>query len=900
MKNQASPSGTMSASPLTAEKPNTHQLNTKGFNFGFDLTALLLISAAVFAGAFSSSAYFSSPDRKIFSALILFGLGIGLLRSKWSSDQPKSRSWLLWLGYAVSAAFLLMGVLNSRPMLISIALSVMLAVWCSGRMRGEPFSRCVFLGAAILFPFALELYVERGCFEWLDSLTVSITSLLADAMHQPHARTNGSILFKLGTADHFASIGVWDSAVALLGVSLFCTFAFKRGLTAAIMGIFFTLATWVALRSIACLILSALSTRTGTWYEWSGNIESMVFAIGVIWVVGLDQLLGECLRPIPFDKVDPDYPLLAYAWNWICSLPQVILRLPKESKIALRWRTRVKLAGKKPSLKTDYDWFRLELLELIFKPIGFLGVVVDTARSWRISRNWKLLFVSLPLMVSLLAVYGYLGVSLFKRKDIQTPIYSAESLKLCPTKSLEIACHKRQEPEFALATGVTPLRLPGEDQIEASVSTLRYVELLCKRILDIEPNNRLARYRLGLILSIRNQPAEAEALMREIVDGKRGDFPQASAWLSKTLSIQKSEGKEIAKQDLIDQLEVACKGKEVDFRLLTLYGQLLLEQGEKRKAIEVTKQAVALKPDFVLKLARLYAEVGDEAGKVAAANQAEDYFAAKINFATEKEADRLAVAEARVLTNRLDKACEVLFEGLRQKLGGEATVRQLSEIQGMIYRKSIRKIDDGKYEMELGLLEAMADTDPENPTVSSEIANLLTYKVRPTKKLLDVLKKQIASGVTSVSSLLMLGEAYYKIPRLNEAERFWTLAVAKEPNNAVALNKLATCLVELSSDNASRALEMVVHANELSPDNADVLDTWGLVLMKANRPKEAVNKLERALQSNQDRIETRRKLKTVYESLGMKEMAELQAIRLRQLEKPTAKNVDMQERNPNG
>jgi Flp pilus assembly protein TadD len=86
-------------------------------------------------------------------------------------------------------------------------------------------------------------------------------------------------------------------------------------------------------------------------------------------------------------------------------------------------------------------------------------------------------------------------------------------------------------------------------------------------------------------------------------------------------------------------------------------------------------------------------------------------------------------------------------------------------------------------------------------------------------------------------------------------------------------------------------MDLVVQANEQSPDDANVLDTWGLVLMAANRPKEAVNKLERAIQTNPERIETRRKLKTVYESLGMKEMAELQVKQVQRLEESAAKNA---------
>lgn len=875
--------------PINPPALEPENLNSKGFNVWFDLLSLLLVFAAVYIGTFSSSVFLSTPDRILFFVLTIVGLGIGLFRSRWHVSQPKPQLRFLLLSYGLSVILILLGVSFSQPIFGSAGLSVVVAVWCWGRMRSETLSRNVSLGAASLLPFALEGLIERGYFEWLESLTLASTSLLADAIGQPHAPADGFIVFKLGTADHFTGIGVWDSAVTLLGVSIFCSYAFRRGLLAATIGVFFAATVWIACRSVAWLVLSSLSARNGTWYEWSPNIEFMVFAICAIWVVGLDQFLGEILKPIPFDRVVPENPLFVYVWNWICSLPRVIVRIPKENEIVLRWRHRLTQGGEASNFKTDCEWLQVELLGLFFNPMGIIGSSMDAAHSWRISRSWKLLAVSVPFMILMIVVYGSLGIALFERKDIQTSIYVTESQKLCSTKSLEIACHKRQESDFVKATGLPTVKLIGEDEMEASAAAQRYVELLCKRILEIEPNDQLANYRLALILSLRNQLDEANGIMRKLVDGKQGDFPKANAWIAKSLLIQKGAGKEISKKDLFNQLDAAYKGKEVDYRLLFLFGGLLLEQGDKEKAIEVTKQAVAIKPDSILELARLYATIGEESGKISAANQAEDYFAARINFPGEKETDRISVAEARVLANRIDKAAEVLSEGLRQKLGGKATARQLSEIQGMIYRRSIRELDDGKYEMDLGLLEAMAETDPENPTISSEIANLLRYKVRPTKKLMDTLKKQMALGVTSVPSLLMLGEEYFGILNFKEAERYWGLALAKDPNNFIVLNNMANCLIEISPSNAENALGLIVRADSLSPNNAEILDTWGRALMMADRPKEAVNKLERVLRLDQERVGTRRMLRSVYDSLGMKEMSEIQAKLIKAMEESVSK-----------
>ena len=191
-----------------------------------------------------------------------------------------------------------------------------------------------------------------------------------------------------------------------------------------------------------------------------------------------------------------------------------------------------------------------------------------------------------------------------------------------------------------------------------------------------------------------------------------------------------------------------------------------------------------------------------------------------------------------------------------------------------MYLNSIRKNDDGKYEADLTLLERVADTDPSNPNLSNEIARLLPFKVKPTTKLMDLLRSQIRLGITGAPSLLLLGETAYEGGDLKEAQRYWELAIAKDPDNFGALNNLAFCLVAISASNAERSLELVSRANSISPNNADILDTWGEILAIANRTKEAVNKFERAIRIDINRIETRRKLIAAYEALGMSELAE--------------------------
>lgn len=852
------------------------------FRVWFDLAAFVLASMALVSGLNFWRDLFSTFDRVICFAFVVMGLAIALARSNWLGHKTRLRSGFATLLLTITALLICSSVVLSNPLWSGVACGTLFAGWCMARIRGDSFWHPLFLGLVLLVPFAIEVLANRGQFDWLESTTIATTSLMADAAGQAHATSDQTILFRHGIADHFSTIGKWDSAVSLLGVSFFCILAFRRALLTSCIAIGLSCIVWMTVRSIGWVTLSTLANRNETWYEWSYGIECVLFLIGVVLIISLDQFFATIFKPIPFEHFNPDSPLCAFGWNWLCGLPNLILRVPAQNKVALRWRTHVKLAGKKPSFRTDIDWILVGLLEMLFHPIGAMGSMIDACRGWKWSRSWPSFFLHLPSVILLAALYFKLGLCLFHRKDSPKELFFDDSLRLCSTKALEIACQQKQEVDFSKALGAAAIANEAVPPI--SDSTIRYLELLSKRFLSIEPSNQLVKYRLGMVLCLSEQNERADREMQEVARSQLGNFPQANAWLAKTIIIHQGEDKAFSKQELISHLEKARTWKDADFRLLFLYARLLEEQGDYRKAVEIAKQSISAKPEFTLDLARLYARIGDNEGRLSTANQAEDYFLSKINFPMEKESDRLAVADARLLANRLEQAAEVLEEGLRQNLGGERTVRQLSEIRRLLYVKSIRKNENEDFEMDLSLLERMVETDPLNPSFSSEIAKLLAYKVKPTKKLMESLKKQIELGITSVPSLLLIGEGYFSLGNLKEAQKYWEMAIAKEPENVNGLNNLATCLIAISASNADRAIELVSKASSLSSNNADILDTWGEALLAAQRPKEAVNKLELAIRIDNSRMDTRSKLVTAYEALGMKAMAEAQSKVLRSIE----------------
>ena len=503
------------AIPIATELQNNGQEKTARSSWPFDVTALLISLVALFTGLDFWRHFFLSYDRVLCSLGILLGLLFAVMRSTWQGEQTKLRMLVAFASYVIAGLLIVIGVMSANPTWCGIAFATILAGWCALRIRGESLSQPLSFGFAFLVPFAIEAIARFGGFEWLEATTVQMTSLLANAVGMPNARMGKTILFDQGVADHFSTIGTWDGVVGLLGIGFFCILAFRRNLVPASLTSVLSVVVWIALRSLAWVALSYFSNRNETWFPWSVGIEMLLFLIGVAWVVSLDQFFSSIFNPIPFEMFRPESPLCSFAWNWLCGLPNVALRFPEGNKIALWWKMEVKIAGKTPSLKTDFDWLRFEFLSLLFNPITALGSIIDAFHAWRDSRHWRSLFSHLPSFALLASLLMSMTFALSKRTDNHTQFLSRESHKICSTDLLEDACGQLQEPEFCKAIGVKP-KLNDEAKTSISVDTKRQVEFLCNRILAVEPTNKDAKYRLGMIYALNENNEGAFQEMNEL------------------------------------------------------------------------------------------------------------------------------------------------------------------------------------------------------------------------------------------------------------------------------------------------------------------------------------------------------------------------------------------------
>jgi len=207
---------------------------------------------------------FAFADRTLCFGLVILGLSVALARSKWRGKQNQFRVSFATLLCAITVILLSLTIAFSNTYWSGIAISTLFAGWCMVRIKGDSCWQSLFLGLAISVPLRIDVLEYRGIFDTLESTTIAATSLLANAAGQPNVTSDRTILFQYGTADDFAAIGVWDSAVCLIGVVLYCVLVFRRKLLPSCITIGLSAIVWIAVRSIGWVTLVCLANRNET------------------------------------------------------------------------------------------------------------------------------------------------------------------------------------------------------------------------------------------------------------------------------------------------------------------------------------------------------------------------------------------------------------------------------------------------------------------------------------------------------------------------------------------------------------------------------------------------------------------------------------------------------------
>ena len=124
---------------------------------------------------------------------------------------------------------------------------------------------------------------------------------------------------------------------------------------------------------------------------------------------------------------------------------------------------------------------------------------------------------------------------------------------------------------------------------------------------------------------------------------------------------------------------------------------------------------------------------------------------------------------------------------------------------------------------------------------------------------------------------LYLANQQYLGTRYAEAIANYRAVIAADPRNATALNNLASTYLRIHDP---QALTIAQAAFELSPDDANILDTLGTALLEQGNTERALETLKKAIARNPESAEIRLHLASALAKAGDKAGARMELRRI--------------------
>jgi len=305
-------------------------------------------------------------------------------------------------------------------------------------------------------------------------------------------------------------------------------------------------------------------------------------------------------------------------------------------------------------------------------------------------------------------------------------------------------------------------------------------------------------------------------------------------------------------------------------RALVLYTRVLQEQGKTSEALKYMGKALALEPEnaaYRMAYARL----------LVSANRFDDALVEFRTLAKQRPEDgdiRYALGLLLLQTNRPEEAegeFKTLIKLNKQVLTAKYYLGQMAESREdpKTAVRYYREIDKGPHyvdaQVRIAVLLAKQDRYDEarehlhgiQARDSSESVRLYLVeselladgdKLAEAMVVYDRSLEEFPDHTDLLYARAMLAE---KMDRLDILERDLRAIIAREPNNAQALNALGYTLAD-RTERYKEARGFIEQALKLKPDDYYVLDSMGWVLYRLGKPNEALTYLRRAAELSDD------------------------------------------------
>ena len=497
-----------------------------------------------------------------------------------------------------------------------------------------------------------------------------------------------------------------------------------------------------------------------------------------------------------------------------------------------------------------------------FSPVDFAGEVLDLFNLWRQTRQWTAILLMIPVAL--------IGI-------VMGTLFAVGKLADSNTKAAWYAERAMKEIEIANASEASGDATSGGSAGTANKQLPELVDMLFRRVLQINQNNKYARFYVAAQMDRYGSRGSARQIMESLATTKSTGYPKAHTWLAMDLVARAQKGEAIDVETLKYHLKRGTSGDEVPPVLLLIYSQLLQQDNKTAESQEFLKRAAEYDPKLLLNAIEVY----NQNSLSVQAKATADLLIEKVkNKLDENEGENIVLtSQALVSTKRLDEAIEVLQKGAKRFPRTGTVLRAYSNVYRLKFRATAVRSGD-QVNVNLDYLNAAIAIDPTNILVQEELSFLSKLGIGGSDVTIDTLRARIATTGTSYVARLLLAETAFGRGKLADAINEYEVVLAELPRMTLALNNLAMMYSQLTPPKISEAMVLIDRAIETTPSVAEFHDSRGDILALQKKNQDAVESYVLALKLSPERIATREKLIAIYDALDQKENAEAERGRL--------------------
>jgi len=496
-----------------------------------------------------------------------------------------------------------------------------------------------------------------------------------------------------------------------------------------------------------------------------------------------------------------------------------------------------------------------------FSPVDLAGEFLDLIAYWRQTRRWASILMILPVALFVTIMGSLVAVGKLSDSNTKAAWYAERAMKEIEVANAVDSTTDKSSQESAAATK----RLP------------EFVDMLFRRVLQINQNNKVARFYVAAQMDRYGSRGSARQIMESLATTKSTGYPKAHTWLAMDLFLRAQKGEAINVETLKYHLKRGTSGDEVPPALLLIYSQLLQQENKTAESQEFLKRAAEFDPKLLLNAIAIY----NQNSLSIQARATADLLIEKVKNKLDDNdgGNFILTSQALMSTNRIDEAIAILQKGAARFPKSGKLVRLYSDAYRFKFRATAVQ-SGGQVNVNLDFLNASIAIDPTNITVQEELMILSKLGIGQNEATVDTLRARIATSGTSYVARLLLAETAYARGKLTEAINEYEVLLAELPRMTLALNNLAMMYTQLTPPKISEAMELIDRAIEAAPNVGEFYDSRGDILVLQKRKEDAIASYLLALGSSQERVETREKLIAIYEETGRKEEAEVERGRL--------------------